>query len=133
MAEMAAESDDAAAAAAASGAQGEGQEQVPEPSISIGWGRQADDIRKWEGAHVDLNFFNRRDTMVQLWSSSSTSDVNRGSAAQAFEPGPTLAPGSGKRVVSHEYERWEARNPNGDRVGQWWIDRANGLVQDIAV
>lgn len=129
MAEMAAEDYDPAAAAADAAEQG----QVPDPSISINWGRQAEEVRKWEGAHVDLNFFNRRETTVQLWSSGVTSDVNRGVAAQQFEPGPTLAPGAGKRVVSHEYERWEARDSAGNRVGQWWIDRANGLVQDVAV
>lgn len=105
--------------------------QTQEPKIKIDWSRPATgNVKNWGGAHVDLNFFNRRDAPVQLWNNPST-ETNK--AISQFEPGPILAPGEGKRIVSHEYERWEARNLDGTLAGKWWIDRGNGLIQDIAV
>lgn len=106
------------------------EEDVNGPDISMHWGRKVADVKDWGGAHVDLNFFNRQGKTVQLWNNPST-QTNK--ALSQFEPGPIIKPGEGKRIVSHEYERWEARNPDGSLAGQWWIDRANGLVQDIAI
>ena len=125
---------DEGAGAGGAGADGAGDSggdlPPPGPEFNMHWNRKAEDVKDWGGAHVDLNFFNRGEKTMQLWNNPST-QTNK--ALSQFEPGPIIKPGEGKRVVSHEYERWEARAPDGSLAGQWWIDRANGLVQDIAI
>jgi hypothetical protein len=116
------------------------QEQVPPPSISINWGRPVEETTAWEGAHVDINWVNHRPYPVTLYQCSKT-DCDNGnfeirdprSPFEAIMEGDGIQSGKGIRTVSHEYDRWEARTAEGERVGRWWIDRSNGLLQDIAI
>jgi hypothetical protein len=113
------------------------QEQVPPPSIAINWGRPVEETTAWEGAHVDINWVNRQNVKVVLLRCSQT-DCEHGkisASGSTFEPvSEGLDPGQGMRSVSHEYDRWEARTRTGNTlVGRWWIDRSNGLLQDIAI
>jgi hypothetical protein len=96
--------------------------------ISINWGANSDRASKWEGGHVDINFSNQGSVPAQLWQRTDPSG-----SGQFIPVGNEIKPGSGFRVLSHEFEGWEARSSDGVVLGKWWIDRADGLVQDILI
>jgi hypothetical protein len=84
--------------------------------------------RKWPGGRVDLNVKNSGDVPLELWHGLAKFRRQDG----MLSAGATLAPGQGKRVLTHEHEVWEMRSAaNGTIVAELVVDVTNGVVQDL--
>ena len=79
---------------------------------------------EWQGGQVDLNMINKRDSTVVLYRGRH---VDSEIPPQRVE---NVAPNSGIRVVSHELERWVAKDAQGNTLQAWTVDISNGIVQD---
>ena len=111
---------------------------APNVDITMAWHNLPSRSSEWTGGLVDLNLMNVGDDALVLQEYQPPGCSKGIASADSVR----IAPGKSARISSYERHCWVARKDDSislyrkdaqqqNVVGQWTVDRADGLVQDI--
>lgn len=101
---------------------------APGVDITMAWHNLPSRSSEWPGGLVDLMLMNLGDKALILQEYQPPGCGKGIASADRVQ----LAPGKSARISSYERHCWIARDAEQQTVvGQWTVDRADGLVQDI--